>query len=336
MAMYIGTTRVAAAPTTPILEKLSAAAYLQGMKDGSEPITIPFDADLLEGKGKSYYKYNENLLDNTDFDNPVNQRRLTSYTGTTLMYTIDRWYSHLASYNVTTKVAGYVTDDGYGCYLCQYKDQTGLVAGDTVAWSIEINGILKYGTTTLVEAVSPIWQTNHVLEEDWGGVGVFTRANYGVVFLIYFNPGKSAALNHPKLEYGDFVTKWVSKGYATELNNALTYFERIGGPDSPYLAEFGYCAAGATFFQTCIYYHYKRINPTIQLSGPAQYRVLYYNSAGGTLSAGAISQIGANSTYRNYSKLYCYAAACGPACNALLQRSDGASVPWIDIVAELV
>lgn len=336
MALYIGQTKVAAAPTTPILEKLGTAAYLKPLKDGTAPLTIPIDADLLEGKGKSYYKYNENLLDNTDLDNPVNQRGLTTYSGTSLMYTIDRWYSHLASYNVTTKVGAYVTDDGYGCYLCQYKDKTGLVVGDTVAWSIEINGILKFGVTTLVEAVSPIWKTNHVLEEDWGGIAVFNRANYGVVFLIYFNPGKSAGLNHPKLEYGDFVTAWRSKGYATELNNALVYFERIGAPGSPYLAEFGYCVGGTTFFQAKLDYHYKRIMPTIICSTPDQYRVLLYNGAGGVLTASAVTLISTDARYNNYCKLYCNASSYPNACYALLQRSDASTTPYIDINAELV
>lgn len=336
MATYIGSTRVSAAPSTPILEKLGAAAYLKHMPDGTIPMTIPLDADLLEGKGKYYYKYNDNLLDNTDLDNPVNQRTLSNYSGTSLMYTIDRWYSHLVAYNVTTKTITYVSDDGYGSYLCQYKDGTGLNVGDTLAWSIMINGVLKFGITTLVEATSPIWKTNHVLEEDWGGIAIFNRNGYGVVFLIYLNPGKSVTINHPKMEAGDFVTAWKPKGYAAELSACLLYFERIGSADCPYLAEFGYCAAGATFFQTKLDYHYKRANPTVIFSGASQYRTLFYNGAGGVYGAATVTKIAADVVYKNYCKLYCNSSGFSNACYTLLQRSDGAQFSYIDINAELV
>ena len=48
------------------------------------------DADTLKGQTAGYYKTAYNLLDNSDFRNPVNQRGATSYSGDWI-YTIDRW-----------------------------------------------------------------------------------------------------------------------------------------------------------------------------------------------------------------------------------------------------
>lgn len=49
------------------------------------------DSEKLGGKAPEYYVRPYNLLDNSDFTNPVNQRGQESYTGG---YTIDRWQIH--------------------------------------------------------------------------------------------------------------------------------------------------------------------------------------------------------------------------------------------------
>ncbi|MBP3647189.1 MAG: hypothetical protein J6K55_12290 [Clostridia bacterium] len=50
------------------------------------------DSEKLGGKAPEYYIQPRNLLDNSDFSNPVNQRGQTSYT--VEGYTIDRWFSY--------------------------------------------------------------------------------------------------------------------------------------------------------------------------------------------------------------------------------------------------
>ena len=61
------------------------------------------DSAKLGGKAPEYYTNPRNLLDNSDFRNPVNQRGKTSYTANG--YTIDRWE--------LWNGAVYVTDLGY-------------------------------------------------------------------------------------------------------------------------------------------------------------------------------------------------------------------------------
>ena len=50
------------------------------------------DSSKLGGKAPEYYIQPRNLLDNSDFRNPVNQRGSSSYSGD-FIYTIDRWKS---------------------------------------------------------------------------------------------------------------------------------------------------------------------------------------------------------------------------------------------------
>ena len=58
-------------------------------------LIVADDSTNLGGKAPEYYLQPRNLLDNSDFRNPVNQRGKTSYTGSG--YTIDRWYINTGS-----------------------------------------------------------------------------------------------------------------------------------------------------------------------------------------------------------------------------------------------
>lgn len=60
-----------------------------------------FNATELNGKTSEYYLQPRNLLDNSDFRNPVNQRGQTSYSGTRV-YSIDRWVAWLDASNSAT------------------------------------------------------------------------------------------------------------------------------------------------------------------------------------------------------------------------------------------
>lgn len=56
----------------------------------TEDMLVVADSVKLGGRPSGYYKAAYNLLDNSDFTNPINQRGQTSYT-TMWGYTIDRW-----------------------------------------------------------------------------------------------------------------------------------------------------------------------------------------------------------------------------------------------------
>ena len=74
-------------------------------KDGKINVDSAAESSKLGGKAPEYYIQPRNLLDNSDFTNPVNQRGKTSYTGG---YGIDRWKQW--SNNHTTNVSnGHIT-----------------------------------------------------------------------------------------------------------------------------------------------------------------------------------------------------------------------------------
>jgi len=54
-----------------------------------------YDSSNLGGKPPAYYIQHRNLLDNSDFTDPINQRSLSSVTGHG--YIIDRWRSHFSA-----------------------------------------------------------------------------------------------------------------------------------------------------------------------------------------------------------------------------------------------
>lgn len=66
------------------------------------------DSAKLGGKAPEYYLQPRNLLDNSDFRNPVNQRGQTDYTSNG--YTIDRWELYSGAVGVSS--LGYITTSG--------------------------------------------------------------------------------------------------------------------------------------------------------------------------------------------------------------------------------
>ena len=82
------------APDSSKLGGKSASEY--ALKTDTAP-----DSSKLGGKAPEYYIQPRNLLDNSDFRNPVNQRGATSYSGV-WVYSIDRWAAWLDASNSAT------------------------------------------------------------------------------------------------------------------------------------------------------------------------------------------------------------------------------------------
>lgn len=73
-------------------------------KDGKIGADSAANSAKLGGKAPEYYLQPRNLLDNSDFRNPVNQRGVSSVT--TTGYTIDRWFLQNAGDGIS------ISDDG--------------------------------------------------------------------------------------------------------------------------------------------------------------------------------------------------------------------------------
>ena len=77
-------------------------------KDGRISADSAANSAKLGGKAPEYYLQPRNLLDNSDFRNPVNQRGQTDYTNNG--YTIDRWELYSGAVGVSS--LGYITTSG--------------------------------------------------------------------------------------------------------------------------------------------------------------------------------------------------------------------------------
>lgn len=103
--------------------KLGGVAASEYAKKTDIPEDLGGDADTLGGKPPEYYIQPRNLLDNSDFMNPINQRGDTTYTDADA--TIDRWglsSNREGAYCALTVNDGSITlssSDGQVCYFYQ-------------------------------------------------------------------------------------------------------------------------------------------------------------------------------------------------------------------------
>ena len=155
--------------------------------------------------------YAYNLLDNSDFRNPVNQRGQTSYTGN--QYTIDRWRTY--SVGATVSVAnGYV---GINDALMQY------VLGIDTA---------KIYTAAVARPDGSLSVTSGIFGAGFGNVSIGIRCGVtsdlarflieGTVF-----PQIAWAALYEGAYTADTLPPYQPKGYAAELAECQRYFESV-------------------------------------------------------------------------------------------------------------
>lgn len=172
---------------------------------------------------------NPNLLDNTNFKNPVAQRGSGSFQ-LDWKYCIDRWVL-LGDYNVGTHTLTF--DAG---------NQTSRFGLDAISYMRQGLEKLDSGTYTLSAGVGGnVYSHSFVV-----GSTVASQAwNMGTFYFVYekFSAGNtqwfgfgvvpgtsspgSVALDWIKLEAGDTATPYVPKGYGAELAECLRYFQRV-------------------------------------------------------------------------------------------------------------
>lgn len=172
---------------------------------------------------------NPNLLDNTNFKNPVAQRGSGSFQ-LDWKYCIDRWVL-LGDYNVGTHTltfdAGNQTSR-FGLDAISYMRQ-GLEKLDSGTYTLSAGvggNVYSHSFVVGSTVASQAWNmgTFYFVYEKFSGVNT-QWFGFGVV------PGTSSpgsvALDWIKLEAGDTATPYVPKGYGAELAECMRYF--VGG-----------------------------------------------------------------------------------------------------------
>lgn len=175
---------------------------------------------------------NPNLLINSDFRNPVNQRGATSYESKTSgkdVYNIDRWH---ASYGTITTVnngsitvAGNTASNRYFYQTFEHK----LSGTFTLSFSItnlqgNISMYYAYGDTGSQTVNIPSGTTKMT----------FTATNLkSVGFFLPKTNGVSATIEWVKLEIGSMATPFTPRPYAEELMLCQRYYQIIDFICSP-------------------------------------------------------------------------------------------------------
>ena len=174
---------------------------------------------------------NPNLLDNTNFFNPINQRNQTSYSNTDAApkYSIDRWQVLGGTFDVSTRTyTSNSTLGPYGNQFRQYIPLGDISIGDTITVSSVINNTKYVFTTTVPQYGDTVTNAPFLLETTWGGFKIITREEqHAVLLTMVVNVSQSITVDWIKMEFGNFATPYVPKGYGAELAECLRYFQRV-------------------------------------------------------------------------------------------------------------
>lgn len=200
---------------------------------------------------------NPNLLDNWDFRNPVNQRGLTSYeaSGTSYVYTIDRWRAYNSTVNVIDGALSVTASDSNNGYkrINQIIDRP-LKAGTTVTASCAISQAtatsrllfrLVDGSTGIASKQVPNISEPTILTLTFKLTADLSSP--GVEFLSYnsLNEGWSITITAAKLEIGTVSTleNDPSADYAVELAKCQRHYIRLKPASASSYSIIGGCAA---------------------------------------------------------------------------------------------
>lgn len=170
----------------------------------------------LGGKAPEYYIQPRNLLDNSDFRNPVNQRGQTDYTSNG--YTIDRWELYSGAVGVSS--LGYITTSGQmyqKIAIPTDKVYTFAIendAGIALVTGIPANGIRSATLGNVLIKLATIGEYAEVVIEPSEGHNVA-----GAYWAALYEGSYTA----------DTLPPYVPKGYAAELAECRRYAKYIKG-----------------------------------------------------------------------------------------------------------
>ena len=165
---------------------------------------------------------NPNLLDNSDFMNPINQRGKSEYTNG---YTIDRWKLAIdgPKFTVVSGVGIKLSEPNatYGAPLVQLFESGIIDENEVYTFSVcDIDGV--------VEIVSGKFIDNAEKITSWGMVRL-TKYSEGPAVQISVAYGNTHTFRWAKLEKGSIATPWQPKDYGTELMECMRYFYKSDG-----------------------------------------------------------------------------------------------------------
>ena len=220
-------------------------------KDGKISADSAANSAKLGGKAPEYYIQPRNLLDNSDFRNPVNQRGYTTYN--TLGYTIDRWLMYFSDWANFTLENGLVFNaPSTGCSFYQRIAAKSVTVGAKYTLAYMMDGDV-YAQELVFEASE---------NESYDVAFIVPEGTHTLLWAVLYEGSYTA----------DTLPPYVPKGYASELAECQRYFERIGKSGNGRAPASMLLAVGNTGEMRVLqgYRVPKRIiSPTIMLNGKA-------------------------------------------------------------------
>lgn len=199
--------------TAPDSNKLGGVAAIDyALKTDTAP-----DSSKLGGKTPEYYLQPRNLLDNSDFRNPVNQRGQTSYTSSE--YTIDRWYISGGSCTI---------ENGNGVIVSSLDDPK--MTFMQFLENIDVEKVYTFAIKDIDGNVYLIRSTpGERIEEDTSFGTIIAKTLPGdITFAITISAANSKKFIWAALYEGsytaDTLPPYVPKGYAAELAECQRYY----------------------------------------------------------------------------------------------------------------
>lgn len=173
-----------------------------------------------------------NLLDNSDFTNPVNQRGQTTYTGTSLAYNIDRWLVNRAAAILTVNnsdslTKGITLDNTAATENSYFGQRLVLENGVYTGGAKTTDGILLVTATVVGNNI--YFKSTETGEN--AAINLVVSGDY-ILFQIIALAGKSISVDYAFLYEGNYtketLPEYQSKGYGAELAECQRYYQEYG------------------------------------------------------------------------------------------------------------
>ena len=182
--------------------------------------------------------FRPNLLDNSDFTNPVNQRGETSYTAKG--YTIDRWYNYLDTANIQITDDGIVLSNTSSAMfnITQRFDTkcSAYMGGKTYTFAVCESDGTVFSVSGVVDANDVSANTAQFTKTNPDGryyINFYKKTNGICEVRINVNAGKTASFKWAALYEGEFtedtLPEYQPKGYGAELAECQRYQYVING-----------------------------------------------------------------------------------------------------------
>lgn len=247
----------------------------------------------MNGKSINGIPPSVNLLDNSDFTNPINQREKNSYNSAG--YTIDRWKIDVG--NITLSVeSGYVKISSAvaGYNVSQPVGNALLLAGKKVTFALKHSGDLRIVLACSGTKTDYFYETEN---KDGLAIGTCTIPDnvQAVSFVIQTKDTGESKIYWAAIyecEYtADTLPDYVPKGYGVELIECMRYYQKLGGGFIPLINNAN--TIGSYLYRLSVNYPIAMRNvPTITIGNPndgsykkpsaiayINYCLLHYNSS---------------------------------------------------------